>query len=293
MSVTNSPKMEKQVIDIVGLCVEVLASLAQIGYEKKGSVSIEQLIFPMKTKRKKDYEEESEDRISEQELRQLFIDKFKAKAYPDLYFSIETPTKAKYKFGEADKGTEQGEELKNIKVDEKGQSALLDMCVFKSDGKDYNRILNIEFKHGNAPLKDIAKDVLKLMHEKENGAFIFLLDNTNKGSLNNIREDKMGVLDKLSKSFSEFYNRDNSNWNGDSEKCIHLIILSLERKKNSKGPALIHQILVRERFDSLKPLITINENGEGNITTVCKASGWQIVSNKENSTNITISRKQD
>jgi hypothetical protein len=151
----------------------------------------------------------------------------------------------------------------------------------KNEGKAYDRILNIEFKHGNAPLKDIAKDALKLMHEKENGAFIFLLKNTNKGSLNNKRKDKMGVLDKLFKSFSDF-DKIRNNWgenilNGD--KCIHLIIFSLERKKNSNEPALIYRTLFKDCLNDKKKF-SINKKGEGDITTVSKYFGWEIVPNK-------------
>jgi hypothetical protein len=263
---------------IIEICKEVLDSLSKMGYESKGNVYDEKLIFPVKTLIKKENKkEETEDRISEQELRQLFIDKFKAKAYPGLYYSIETPTKAKYKFGESDKNSKDAEGLKNIKVDENGQSALLDMCIFKKVGKKYTRNLNIEFKHQNAPLKDIAKDVLKLMKEEQNGAFIFLLKNTNKGTLNNKRNGKLGVLDKLSKSFTEFYNRDNgSNWNGNGKKSIHLIILSLEQKKNSKGAALIYSALDKDNLYDLTSFFSMNEKGGGNIREVSENSSWCV-----------------
>jgi hypothetical protein len=146
------------------------------------------------------------------------------------------------------------------------------------DKEKYKRILNIEFKHGNAPIKDIAKDVLKLMSEKQNGAFIFLLDNTNSGSLNNIGEKRKGVLDKLSQSFEEFKNIENI-WN--EEKYIHIIILSLEHKTNTTSPTLMYKTLVKDNLKDLNSFFSINTNSSGNIETVCKNSGWETEKVKE------------
>jgi hypothetical protein len=262
---------EEKVIEI---CKQVLIRLSKMDYERKGGTATEQLIFPNKFPSKKKYQEILEKvkkvpdnekeilekelfkyiRISEQELRQLFIEEFK-KEYPEelkkLYYSIETPTKAKYSFSKPDK-KDDDKITDIIKVNEDGQSALLDMCVFNKDKENtlkYNRILNIEFKHGNAPLEAIAKDVLKLMHEEQNGAFIFLLNNTNegnsKGTLHN--ENDTGVLDKLYQSFEAFKN----NWNGN--KSIQLIILSLEQKKDDKGtPFLIDHTIKKDDLGKLK-----------------------------------------
>ena len=142
----------------------------------------------------------------------------------------------------------------------------------------------MEFKHGNAPEKDIAKDVLKLMREKENGAFIFLLDNTNSGSLNNVVKERSGVLDKLSQSFEEFQNIEKIKniWNENKNKQIQIIILSLEHKTNSKSPALIYRTLVRDNLKDLNTFFSINTNRSGNIETVCENSGWGIVKINEN-----------
>jgi hypothetical protein len=141
------------------------------------------------------------------------------------------------------------------------------MCVFNrdEDKEKYKRILNIEFKHGNAPIKDIAKDVLKLMREKQNGAFIFLLDNTNSGSLNNIGEKRKGVLDKLSQSFEDFQKNEN-NWNGN--KSIQLIIFSLEHKTNTTSPTLIYKTLVEDDLKDLNSFFSINTKRSGNMATV-------------------------
>lgn len=260
-------------VKVIEICKEVLIRLSKMDYERKGGSATEQLIFPNKFPSNEKLKTLSEKELlkyirrSEQELRQLFIDVFKVKE-PELFYSIETPTEAKYSFGKS---------YSDIKVCEdkvKGQSALLDMCAFKRDDvkEKYKRILNIEFKHGNAPIKDIAKDVLKLMREKQNGAFIFLLDNTDSGSLNNIGEKRKGVLDKLSQSFEEFQKIENI-WN--EEKYIHIIILSLEHKTNTTSPTLIYKTLVGDNLKELNSFFSINTNRSGNIETVCKNSGWE------------------
>lgn len=259
-------------VKVIEMCKEVLTRLSKMDYERKGGSASEQLIFPNKFPSNEKIKTLSEKELlkyvrrSEQELRQLFIDVFKEEK-KDLFYSIETPTKAKYKFGKS---------YLDIMVCEEdiiGQSALLDMCVFNrdEDAEKYKRILNIEFKHGNAPIKDIAKDVLKLMREKQNGAFIFLLDNTNSGSLNNIGEKRKGVLDKLSQSFEEFQKIENV-WK--ENKYIQIIILSLEHKTNSTSPTLLYRTLAEDNIKDLHSFFSINTNRSGNIETVCENSGW-------------------
>ena len=209
-------------VDAVQISKKVLERLTTMGYEKKGQVSSGQLIFPSKGDVK---------RISEQELRQLFIEEFKIK-HEDLYFSIETPTVKKYSFTNG---------LKQIKIGDKannGQSALLDMCVFEKEKEFYNRILNIEFKHKNATEVNISKDILKLIHEKENGAFILLLKNTNTGTLNNLAETRFGVIDKFITSI-KYHLKEKVEWIGGNKKHIELVILSLEEKENGKGQPFI------------------------------------------------------
>jgi len=241
-------------IDIVEICKEVLDALVITGWENSEIDPVGQLIFPAK----------NEDiRISEQELRQVFIDKFKVR-HENLHYSIETPTNAKYNLGKSYEEINVCNEINNII----GQSALIDMSVFKrnNENKIYNRIINIEFKHQNAPIKDIGKDVLKLMYEEQKGAFIFLLDNTNKGSLNNPSESRKGVMDKLNESFINFRSKDF--WKGD--KSILIVIMSLKEK------VLIYRTVTHETIESMENVFSINTNGYGNIRTVSEDSGWKI-----------------
>ncbi|GGZ72535.1 hypothetical protein [Algibacter mikhailovii] len=284
--------MEK--VDVVKICEKVLKRLSLMDYERKGGTATEQLIFPNKFPSKEKIEKLSEKELlkyirrSEQELRQIFIDVFKeyhSEGNNKLYYSIETPTAQKHKFGKS-----YDDLIKHIGLN--SISALIDMCVFQRDeASKYERILNIEFKHGNAPIKDIAKDVLKLMREKENGAFIFLLDNTNKGSLNNIGETRDGVLDKLSKSFEDFRGLDNIwNENESKNKHIQIIILSLEQKTNAVSPTLISKTFFIENLNDLDTFFSINDNRSGNMATVCENSGWLLYVLKDNQVTVSSLR---
>lgn len=212
---------------VVAICKEVLKRLSQMDYEKKGGSSEERLIFPMKIQADGTKER---DRISEQELRQLFIEEFKVK-HRNLYYSIETPTKNKYSF------TNENNEKKIADSVNVGQSALVDMCVFEKEKKSYKRILNIEFKHKNATEGNISKDILKLMYEEQNGAFILLLKNTNGGTLNNLAEKRNGVVDKMIASIQN-HSKKEKLWNG-KNKFIELVILSLEKNEKKKGKPFI------------------------------------------------------
>jgi hypothetical protein len=195
-------------IRVENICRNVLTRMHAMDYEKNCDNSCEKLVFPNKVQARGNIR-----RISEQELRLLFIEELKASNL-DLFYSIETPTQEKYKFGES---------LAEITHNKNGQSALLDMCVFTHGAKEYQRILNIEFKHKNSPIRSIGKDILKLICETQNGAFIQLLDNTNNGTLHNKKDT--GVLDKLYKSFLYY----KGSWSN-SSKNVCIIVLSLKEQ---------------------------------------------------------------
>lgn len=211
---------------VVEISKEVLKRLVAMGYEKNETFSTGQLIFPSKSGVK---------RISEQELRQLFIEVFKKEKSYYLY-SIETPTENRYSFTNKDG-------LIKIADDDEGQAALLDMCVFTKKNKEssYTRLLNIEFKHKNATKDNISKDILKLMHEKENGAFIILLKNSDNGTL--INKGGTGIIDKLIES-KKYHNKKPTKWNDGDKKYIELVILSLEEKeKKTELPFILHRTI--------------------------------------------------
>lgn len=217
---------------VVEICKQVLERLSKMDYERKGGSSVERLIFPNKfpsQKEGKTYTEEellNYTRISEQELRFLFVEEFLREPNNDYYYSVETPTKEKYKFGKTND---------DIKINASGRSASIDMCIFKKCSENkYTRILNIEFKNQNASIKSISKDILKLMHERENGAFVLLLKNTDAGTLINLGKKRDGIIDKLIGSI-KYHHNEKGIWNGDDKKFIELVVLSLEERDNKEN----------------------------------------------------------
>lgn len=246
---------------VVEICKVVLKRLSEMDYERKGGSSDQRLIFPNKfpsQKEGKTYTEEellNYTRISEQELRFLFVEEFLREPNNGYYYSVETPTKEKYKFGKTND---------DIKIDASGRSASIDMCIFSKDKDNrYKRLLNIEFKNANASKKSISKDILKLMHEEENGAFVLLLKNTDDGTLKS-------VFEKFSSSVDTHLLKDCWSKN---ESFIEIIILSLEIKTNNNGtPFLIHKKI--KCLDNLKSIFSI-DGSLGNIEHV-KKNGWDV-----------------
>lgn len=234
-------------IDILTICEKVLYRLNNLDFESEGGSSSEQLIFPFKIQKKVNV-----DRLSEQELRFLFVEEFK-KAFPDLFYSVETPTVEKYFIGK---------EYQKMTPSEKGQSALLDMCIFKRKDEVYSRILNVEFKHKNRSIKQIAKDILKLIHEEQDGAFIHLLNSTDRGTL--VNDKATGVLNEYYKSFSEF----KQYWDSDDKK-IYLIIMSLAQKM------IIYRTISKQDMNNLEELFAINTTNRNIIEF--DIFGWEKI----------------
>jgi len=250
--------------EIVEISTRVLERLSIMGDELINNLSCEKMIFPQKKN------EEKERRISEQELRFVFVDEFLKRCKEGYYYSVETPTEKKYSFGKC---------FCDIRVDKyDGQSALSDMMIYKREKEKYTRNLNIEFKYANVELSHIAKDILKLLHENQNGAFIHLLKNTDSGTLcnntdpNANKEKKCkddidkgtGVLNKLRHSFNKF-----KNWNSGENKQITIVIMSLDQK------ALIYRIIKKGDLD--KNIDTIFFNGGCDDILKIKGSEWNIV----------------
>lgn len=128
------------------------------GYNRHPEGKNSRIIFPhySKTYRNK------ETRLSEQELRFIFVEQFNlyCKDKLDWFYSVETPTEEKYVF------SEDGKELKNPRkanagVD-KGQSAMFDLAIHN---KKLERIALIEFKALNPDEVCFTKDFLKLKVE--------------------------------------------------------------------------------------------------------------------------------
>ena len=160
------------VIDAVYLCNN--ESSGKTDFKKAGS----RLIFPRYSQKYR----EGKRRISEQELRFIFVEQFNKycndKEWPALY-SVETPTEEKYKFsGEV--------QPRAITEDEKGgQSAMIDTTIHDEKG---NRLCFIEFKANNPEAFCYQKDFVKLNVETGMGFFVQILENENKGTMPNIMD---------------------------------------------------------------------------------------------------------
>lgn len=248
-------------MDILQMCKVVLTRLTEMDYERKVGSGKHRLIFPNKfpseAKNKEITEKEllKYTRISEQELRFLFVEQFIKDASNEFFYSVETPTGKKYRFGKTNKDIPA--------IDNTGRSASIDMCVFKKDSNNYYyRTLNIEFKHQNSSIKSIEKDVLKLIHEKQNGAFILLLKNSDAGTL-------ISVFNKLSKSFVTH----GKHWNGEKNKFIKIIILSLEEKKDVKGTPFLKYYTITKGDHSEDIFFIESVSG---IKTEIKGDDWKI-----------------
>jgi hypothetical protein len=126
---------------------------------------------------------DGETRISEQELRFVFIEQFNAYCVENnlmLFYSVETPTEYKYTF--TDKN--------NPHKDEDGQSAMFDLCIHN---EKLERIALVEFKALNPDEFCYNKDFCKLDAEKEckpelETFFIMMVKKTNTGTYGNIRK---------------------------------------------------------------------------------------------------------
>lgn len=230
--------------------------LSEMDNEIEGGISSEKLIFPKKVQK-----DGPINRISEQELRLLFIEEFK-EDYKNLFYSVETPTEKKYKFG-----IDYSHIVKNRDVHK--TSASLDLCVFeRNPNKEYYRILNIEFKHKKSNDKNIGKDILKLLREPQDGAFIQLLKNTDRGTFRN--NNKTGIFDILHKSFLDF----KSEWFSEN-KTIHLIILSLEKKKDKLlKPIMLYCEIGKSDLNKLDDIFYVKKDC-GNIREI-EEGHWKI-----------------
>jgi hypothetical protein len=174
----------------------------QIGKNHKKGES--RLVFPCYNNKKR------EIRISEQELRFIFVETFNEycdEKELDWYYSVETPTKDKYKF------TEKGDNLDKPKREE-GQSANFDLTISNDKGE---LLALIEFKAKNTKPFSYAKDLCKLWNPKEGTPnvlryFINVLDKADKNTSDNIQ----AKLDRLRNNKEKY------------DANIHLIFKALE-----------------------------------------------------------------
>lgn len=105
-----------------------------------------------------------EVRISEQELRFIFIEQFNkyVKKENNLFYSIETPTEKYYDFSESGSPTV----VDNHKASGKGRAANIDLVIHQKERGKIRRVALIEFKALNPDGDNYLKDICKLKNEK-------------------------------------------------------------------------------------------------------------------------------
>jgi len=258
--------------ELLEISCSTLKTLGELGCESgKNCENIKvPLIFPTKREKKV--------RISEQELRLLFIEKWKEKNDEKnndnkKYYSIETPTKYIYSLKKTDEGQSDKDQF---------QSASIDMSIFKCDNKKFKRELNIEFKH-NHEKKSIEKDILKLLCEDQDGVFIVLLNNTTN---NTTKKTLSSVYGKIF-NFLDYKNIENARVklvNEDQISCeiaepkdikshlnkdkkIHIVVMSLQSSKSRNCESSKDLYLIYHQ-------INFSENSKQNL-------GWYLEKNIE------------
>lgn len=138
---------------------------------------LSRVVFPQKRDETK--------RISEQELRLVFVEQLNKAIYEgwDVYYSVETPTRDTFS------GFSNGE---TPKQDEKGRSGIFDLVIFNNQ---LMRIALIEFKANNASDNEHMKDFVKLSNPKEGDAlryFIEIVKSYDNGTLSSLRSKTEG-----------------------------------------------------------------------------------------------------
>lgn len=145
-------------------------------YNNKSS----RIIFPLKRESK---DKKEEFRISEQELRFVFVEEFNKYCLKnwDAYYSVETPTSKRYDFSNKEKP---------CKVDyPKGQSAMVDFSIFLKEQDKLTRIALIEFKALNPDKQSYMKDYVKLLNEDQKFVyFIMIVKSANDRTIKYIAE---------------------------------------------------------------------------------------------------------
>lgn len=139
------------------------------------------IIFPLKRESKDNKEE---FRISEQELRFVFVEEFNkycSKKKWDAYYSVETPTSKRYDFSNKENP---------CKVDyPKGQSAMVDFSIFLKEQDKLTRVALIEFKALNPDKQSYMKDYVKLLNEDQKFVyFIMIVKSSNDRTSKSIAE---------------------------------------------------------------------------------------------------------
>lgn len=125
-------------------------------------------------------------RVSEQEAKQIFLNELWKN---DTKFSVETPTKGTYKFGEDP----------IICGNSDGIAAQIDVTVYDNNGENHH----IEFKAHNVEKEHIIKDILKLKNEGNDALvnyFVHILGSATQKTIETVIQKYKEGLKKYEKS---------------------------------------------------------------------------------------------
>lgn len=136
------------------------------------------LVYPVKR--------DNTTRISEQEARFLFVQNVEQTS--DYLYSIEAPTRKKYKFS--------GKTL---------LSGNIDLCLYENGKRKHL----IEFKALNPDQRLFSKDFEKLFNDEDglDNYFVHVLKNTNKGTIPSIEGKYKKAIEKSRKTIEPFKSR--------------------------------------------------------------------------------------
>lgn len=140
-------------------------------------------------------------RVSEQELRFIFVEQFnkicdKYKEMAPYFYSVETPTVYRYVFSKEKEPRLAELGRKNEKGKQEGTSGNFDLTIHNEKGE---RIYWIEFKAAMHGQKDFSKDFLKLNQEAEKGVFVHLLEAADRYTFNSLIQGNKKSSPKLEK----------------------------------------------------------------------------------------------
>lgn len=163
--------LRKDIEDVIKATFDDMLKIYKLQTTGEG-VPESKLRFPYKYKN----HEKGKLRISEQELRSLFVEKLQNKG---LYYNIEAPTMDDYRFENAE-----GEK----------RSGNFDLVICDETGQD--RYALIEFKGLNPDKKCYAKDYWKLQNSEERGElryFLQVVKSANDNTYENIAKKKDSI----------------------------------------------------------------------------------------------------
>ena len=182
--------------DVLGRTFECLRS----AYSKEDRYTSEgtRLIFP---KYSRESSKNTELRVSEQELRFVFVEKFVEycnASHEELYYSVETPTTDSYLFSEGKTYKslmEKGEKIELPCIHSEGVSGKFDMTIYNKDNNgEYNTVCLIEFKAGSISEQDFKEVLVKLANPKEKAPSRYIIHMVKDKASDNTIENMMAAI---------------------------------------------------------------------------------------------------